>query len=118
MDTLFKLVLGHEYLSNSQSEVLDDSVLDKLTTENKGILTGDAKIVIAVVTNMARVFFIDASLNVMLVDLKANKGADYLMYDYEFENVVDDDGNIIPESDEVFGYLIIELVKEGGDLVF
>ncbi|RCK58180.1 Serine/threonine-protein kinase PKH3 [Candida viswanathii] len=118
MDTLFKLVLSHEYISNSSSEVLDDSVLDKLTTEYKSILQGNSKVVIAVVTNMARVFFVDASLNVMMVDLRANKGADYLMYDYEFENVVDDDGNVIPESDEVFGYLIIELVKEGGDLVF
>ena len=40
------------------------------------------------------------------------------MYDYEFENTVDEDGNLLSKQDETFGYLIIELIKDGGDLVF
>lgn len=66
-------------------------------------------------TNLARVFFVDANLNVMLIDLKANNGSDYLMYDYEFEEEEEEDqGNLASPE----GYLIIELIKEGGDLIF
>lgn len=118
MDNLIKLVLSKKYLNKPEYQVLDDSVLDELTSKYASILKQESKVVITIVTNMARVFFIDASLNVMLVDLKANKGADYLMYDYEFENIVDEDGNLLPKQDEAFGYLIIELIKDGGDLVF
>lgn len=118
MDNLIKLVLSKRYLNKPEYQVLDDSVLDELTSKYASILKQESKAVITIVTNMARVFFIDASLNVMLVDLKANKGADYLMYDYEFENTVDEDGNLLSKQDETFGYLIIELIKDGGDLVF
>lgn len=108
MDNLIKLVLSKRYLNKPEYQVLDDSVLDELTSKYASILKQESKAVITIVTNMARVFFIDAFLNVMLVDLKANKGADYLMYDYEFENTVDEDGNLLSKQDETFGYLIIE----------
>ena len=78
MDNLIKLVLSKRYLNKPEYQVLDDSVLDELTSKYASILKQESKAVITIVTNMARVFFIDASLNVMLVDLKANKGADYL----------------------------------------
>ncbi|KAL6453986.1 PKH3 Serine/threonine-protein kinase PKH3 [Candida maltosa Xu316] len=118
MDCLLKSILDKKYLKSPEYQQLDDSVLDQLTTQYHSIIETKSEVVVTVITNMARVFFIDKALNVMLVDLRANKGADYSMYDYEFEDILDEDGNVIPDEDETFGYLIIELIKEGGDLVF
>lgn len=41
------------------------------------------------------------------------------MYDYEFESIaVDSDEAEGEEGEEVYGYLILELIREGGDLIF
>lgn len=75
--------------------------------------------VVACITNRARLFLIDKNLDVLLIDLTANKGHDYLMYDYEFESVmVDSDESDAQDGEEVYGYLILELIKDDGDLVF
>lgn len=117
MDTILKLQLNHQVLRRKPSQPLDDSVIDNLIKQHQYKLKKSSVPVVTVVTNLARVFFIDASLNVMLIDLKANQGSDYLMYDYEFENSSDSDENedVVSLQD---GYLIIELIREGGDLIF
>lgn len=108
MDTILKLQLSHHTLKRSPSQTLDDSVIDGLIRKHQSKLRLTLVPVVTVVTNKARVFFIDAMLNVMLIDLKANEGSDYLMYDYEFES----------DDAELEGYLIIELIQQGGDLIF
>lgn len=108
MDTILKLQLSHHTLKRSPSQTLDDSVIDGLIRKHQSELRLTLVPVVTVVTNKARVFFIDAMLNVMLIDLKANQGSDYLMYDYEFES----------DDAEQEGYLIIELIQQGGDLIF
>ncbi|KAK6464894.1 aspartic proteinase precursor [Scheffersomyces coipomensis] len=119
LDTLFKSQLTNKVLNRNLSVALDDVLIDQLVTKNSYILEKNAVPVVTVITNAARVFFIDRTLNVMLVDLKANQGADYSMYDYEFETVaIDEDGQSSSEIEDVFGYLILELIKEGGDLIF
>lgn len=109
MDTILKLQLSHQILKRSPSQALDDVVIDAMIRKHQSKLRQTLVPVVTVVTNKARVFFIDAMLNVMLIDLKANQGSDYLMYDYEFES---DDAELQE------GYLIIELIQEGGDLIF
>ncbi|ODV78893.1 Pkinase-domain-containing protein, partial [Suhomyces tanzawaensis NRRL Y-17324] len=117
MDTVFKLYLSNSIVKRSQAEPLDDSAIDELITRFQRELARNTVPVVTVITNFARVFFIDGLLNVILVDLKANQGSDYLMYDYEFESIaVDGDDN--PIDEEVYGYLILELIREDGDLIF
>ncbi|KAG2731407.1 hypothetical protein G9P44_005823 [Scheffersomyces stipitis] len=116
MDTILKSELSNKILKRQPAEQLDDSLIDDLITKYSRQLEKNAEVVVTVITNLARVFFVTASLGVMLVDLKANNGGDYSMYDYEFESLaVDDDGN---DSEEVYGYLILELIRKGGDLIF
>ncbi|CAI5760799.1 unnamed protein product [Candida verbasci] len=115
MDTIYRSILPSTKCKNT-SKTLDDSILDHLISTNESQLIKNTKIVITVITNFARVFFIDINLNVMLIDLKSNKGNDYSMYDYEFETSVNDEGEII--NNNAYGWLIIELIKDGGDLLF
>lgn len=116
MDTILKLRLSNKLLQRSASDALDDVIIDQLIEKHLKDIKRSAVSVVAVITNLARVFFIDGLLNVLLVDLKANQGNDYLMYDYEFESVSFDEEET--EGEDMFGYLILELIKEGGDLVF
>lgn len=119
MDVILRLMLSNKEVKRDASQLLDDSMIDDLITRFNNTLERTSKPVIAVITNQARVFFIDGSLNVMMVDLKANQGADYLMYDYEFESInVEDEDGTLEGGQEVYGYLILELIKEKGDLIF
>lgn len=116
LDVILKLDLDKSARPDSK---IDDNAIEKLINRYQKTLTDTAKPVVTVITNMARVFFIDGSLNVMLIDLKANQGGDYLMYDYEFESVaISDDEDDQDNAEEVYGYLILELIREGGDLIF
>ncbi|KAG7191856.1 uncharacterized protein KQ657_002645 [Scheffersomyces spartinae] len=117
MDVILKLDLSHKVVHRKPNEPLGDSSIEAIIKKHKSELKSLAKPVITVITNHARVLFIDSTLLVMLIDLKANQGADYLMYDYEFESLMlSDDEN--DQSVEANGYLILELNKEGGDLIF
>lgn len=118
LDTVLKLALKNLTIKRNISRALDDNYIQQLVDKYDLVLKNEAKQVVTVITNQARIFFIDASLNVMLIDLKANKGADYLLYDFEFEETGSDEdiGGLSDASS--YGYLIIELVKEGGDLIF
>lgn len=119
LDTILKLHLSGSVLPKSLN--LDDSVIEKLISKYERSLKTTSKPVITVITNMARVFFVDGQLNVMMIDLKANQGNDYLMYDYEFESIAfdsEEDEALGQKGEDVYGYLILELIKEGGDLVF
>lgn len=111
MDLLKRMRLRKSSLSLIY-DTLDDIVLERIVTEHAHRLQEGSKLVLTFVTNMARIFLVDSTLEVMLVDLKANNGGDYFMYDYEFEN--DEEGL----NDDHLGYLIIEVVKENGDLYF
>ena len=114
-----RLTLSNKEVNRDTSQLLDDSMIDDLITRFNNTLERTSVPVITVITNQARVFFIDGSLNVMMVDLKANQGGDYLMYDYEFESIsVEDEDGSIEEGQEVYGYLILELIREKGDLIF
>lgn len=117
LDVILKLHLDSKY---RQGHKLDDEAIEKLINKYQATLDSTSKPVVTIITNMARVFFIDGSLNVMLIDLKANQGSDYLMYDYEFESVAvdSDDGEEVDNGEDVYGYLILELVREKGDLIF
>lgn len=119
LDTILKLTLSNRLINRNPGS-LDDDIIEKLIQRHQSILDNNMSPVVACVSNKARVFLIDNSLDVMMVDLTANKGGDYLMYDYEFESVVvdDDEEDTSSKGEEVFGYLILELIKEGGDLVF
>lgn len=118
LDTILKLTLSNR-LFNRKPGTLDDDVIEDLIESHQSILDRHMTPVVACVSNKARVFLIDNHLDVMMVDLTANKGGDYLMYDYEFESIlVDGDTNGSSNGEEVYGYLILELIKEGGDLVF
>lgn len=112
LDTIFKSHLKNLVINRDVNVELDDVSIEHLVHKHAKLLAQEQVLVVAVITNKARVFFIDSQLNVMLVDLKANYGADYSMYDYDFE-YVEDDPDLKGE-----GYLILELIKEGGDLVF
>lgn len=116
LDVILKLTLD----KNSRPYLkIDDEVIESLINKHQKSLTDTAKPVVTIITNMARVFFIDGKLNVMLIDLKANQGGDYLMYDYEFESVaISDEEEDQANGEEVYGYLILELIREGGDLIF
>lgn len=118
LDVIFKSELSKKLRPSTQS--LNDGLIEKLIEKHESHLKANAKPVVTIITNMARVFFIDGSLNVMLIDLKANNGGDYLMYDYEFETVAVDseEEEVEDQGEEVFGYLILELIREGGDLIF
>lgn len=118
LDVIFKSELSKKLRPSSQS--LNDGLIEKLIEKHESHLKANSKPVVTIITNMARVFFIDGSLNVMLIDLKANNGGDYLMYDYEFETVAVDseEEEIQEQGEEVYGYLILELIREGGDLIF
>lgn len=119
MDIILRLTLSNNEVKRNTSKLLDDSMIDDLITRFNSTLERTSTPVITVITNQARVFFIDGSLNVMMVDLKANQGADYLMYDYEFEGIsIEDESGSIEDGKEVYGYLILELIKEKGDLIF
>ncbi|RLV89393.1 Serine/threonine-protein kinase PKH2 [Spathaspora sp. JA1] len=107
LDKIYKSILPASLRSTSE---LDDKTLDLLISLHQEKLTRGSVICVTVITNQARVFFIDCDLNVVEIDLKANNGSDYSMYDYEFEDE--------EEEDESFGYLIIECLKSGGDLLF
>lgn len=117
LDTILKLLLSNR-LINRPPGTLDDDMIDKLMARHQSNLESNMLPVIACVSNMARVFLIDSSLDVMMVDLTANEGDDYRMYDYEFESVMVSDDEGEGEGEEVYGYLILELIKEGGDLIF
>ncbi|KAM9886519.1 hypothetical protein OXX69_013723, partial [Metschnikowia pulcherrima] len=100
---------------------LDDEVIEHLIGRHEAILNERMMPVIACISNKAKVFLIDEMLDVMMVDLTANKGDDYSMYDYEFEGVIldeEDNSSGVSGQEEVFGYLILELIREGGDLIF
>lgn len=117
LDTILKLVLSKKLIDRTPGD-LDIDVIESLIKKHASILQSNMTPVVACVSNMARVFLIDQSLEVMMVDLTANKGGDYLIYDYDFESIiVEDDGDEGNGEQEVFGYLILELIKEGGDLV-
>lgn len=119
LDILIKLSLSNKVVKRPVSQPLSDSVIEGLIETHHYLLKKTAAQIVTVVTNKARVFFIDASLNVMMVDLRANQGGDYLMYDYEFETIaVEEDEQDILSGEDVYGYLILELIKEGGDLIF
>ena len=133
MDTLYMVRL-EKSLVGLNYNTLDDMLLEKIIARNGDYLKKKATTVLTVITNMARIFFINNNLDAMLVDLKANKGKDCLMYDYEFEGGDDDDDDNDAEQEQVnsgnslgkrketsveeLGYLIIELVRENGDLIF
>lgn len=116
LDTILKSLLSNKLIGRKPGEI-DDSNIEKLIERHQDILDSKMVPVVACVTNRAKVFLIDDDLSVMMVDLTANQGGDYLMYDYEFESVMIDDDEE-DKGEEVFGYLILELIKEGGDLVF
>lgn len=119
MDIIMRLTLSNKEVKRDTSQLLDDSIIDDLITRFNSTLENTSIPVITVITNQARVFFIDGSLNVMMVDLKANQGGDYLMYDYEFEGIsVENEEGSIEEGQEIYGYLILELIREKGDLIF
>lgn len=120
LDTILKLTLSNRLIDRKPGS-LDNDAIEKLIQSHQSILDQHMAPVVACISNKARVFLIDESLDGMMVDLTANRGGDYLMYDYEFESVVVDDDQSdcsISKGEEVFGYLILELIKEGGDLVF
>jgi protein-serine/threonine kinase len=108
MDVILKLHLPNSSLNRPVNQELDDTFIEQLIANYRNQIKSTQTPVITVITTKARVFFVDGNLNVMMVDLKANEGGDYSMYDYEFED----------EETTVFGYLILELIREGGDLVF
>lgn len=112
LDTIYKSHLDNKVIQRDPNVDLDDVTIDKLVGKYEKLLVKTQIPVVGIVSDRARVFFIDAKLNVILVDLKANLGADYSMYDYDFEPVAEDD-DLLGE-----GFLILELIKEGGDLVF
>lgn len=118
LDVILKLQLSNKVIKRDLHEALDDSVIERLVHQHSAELKRTLKPVVTVVTNLARVFFIEGLLDVMLVDLKANNGSDYLMYDYEFESIAVEDEQDVVNGEEVYGYLILELVREGGDLIF
>ncbi|EGV66361.1 kinase-like protein [Yamadazyma tenuis ATCC 10573] len=116
LDVIMKSQLDSKVRKASK---LSDDVIETLITSHQRSLDSTAKPVVTIITNMARVFFIDGALNVMLIDLKANQGGDYSMYDYEFESItVDSDDDVPEDGEDVYGYLIIELIREKGDLIF
>lgn len=115
MGKILKLTLSNKIVKRDLTKLIDDSTIDSLILKFDRYIKKTSTIVIGAVTNQARVFFIDSSLNVMMIDLKANNGADYLMYDYEFEGSSEDDSQL---DGELSGYLILELIKENGDLIF
>lgn len=120
LDTILKLTLSNKLIDRKPGS-LDNDAIEKLIQSHQSILDRHMAPVVACISNKARVFLIDKSLDGMMVDLTANQGGDYLMYDYEFESVVVDDDQSdcsTSKGEEVFGYLILELIKEGGDLVF
>lgn len=118
LDGVLKLMLSNKLIDRTPGN-LDDDVIEKLIERHHLLLDQRMVPVIACVTNKAKVFLIDEELHVMMVDLTANKGGDYLMYDYEFESVmIDDEASENAEGEEIYGYLILELIKEGGDLIF
>lgn len=117
MNILIRSQLTNRILQRNLKEPLDDVIIEQLVSTHEDVLKKNEVPVVAVITNKARVFFIEASLNVMLVDLKANHGGDYLMYDYDFENDTTEYENSVM-GDEANGYLILELIKDGGDLIF
>jgi protein-serine/threonine kinase len=108
MDVILKLHLPNSSLNRPVNQELDDTLIERLISNYQNQIKSTQIPVITVITTKARVFFVDGNLNVMMVDLKANEGGDYSMYDYEFED----------EESTIFGYLILELIREGGDLVF
>ncbi|CUM63452.1 uncharacterized protein PRCAT00001027001 [Priceomyces carsonii] len=118
MDMLLKLYLGKDEAHRRPGSHLDEESINTLISKYSHTLQKKSELVITVVTNKARVFFISSDLNVMLIDLKANQGNDYLMYDYEFESIAVDDNASITDGEDIYGYLVLELVKEGGDLIF
>lgn len=112
LDTILKLILSNKLIDRTPGN-LDIDEIENLIKRHNSIIHTNMVPVVACVSNMARVFFIDDGLDVMMVDLTANKGGDYLIYDYDFESIVVGDD----ENEDVFGYLILELIKDGGDLV-
>lgn len=119
LDCVLKLMLSNKLIDRKPGS-LDDEVIEKLIDRHQTILDARMVPVIACISNKAKVFLIDDRLEVMMVDLTANKGGDYLMYDYEFESLIvdDEESHTKKNGEEVFGYLILELIKEGGDLIF
>lgn len=118
LDSILKLRLKNSSI-RKKSGNLDNESTEKIIEQNQITLDSDMKPVVACVSNKARLFLIDGDLNVLMIDLAANKGHDYLMYDYEFESVfVDSDDSDGEQGEDVFGYLIIEMIQENGDLVF
>lgn len=118
LDTILKLQLSNKLIDRKPGSI-DDETIERLVDRYQDVLDRNMVPVVACVSNKARIFLIYENLEVMLVDLTANQGGDYLMYDYEFESVYVDDEDTSPShGEEVYGYLILELIKEGGDLVF
>lgn len=115
MDKILKLTLSNKIVKRDLTKLIDDSTIDDLILKFDRYIKKTSTMVVGAVTNQARVFFIDSSLNVMMIDLKANNGADYLMYDYEFEGSSEDNSGV---DGELPGYLILELINEKGDLIF
>lgn len=99
MDMVVKLQIPSDQFV---SRALDDTMIHEIVQSKKDELAATATDVIAVISTKARLFFIDAELNVTLIDLKSNNGTDYSMWDYEFED----------QDVESPGYLIMELARE------
>lgn len=117
LDTILKLILSNKLIDRTPGN-LDIDVIESLIKRHGSILQSNMVPVVACISNLARVFLIDNRLDVMMVDLTANRGGDYLIYDYDFESiVVGDNESEEAKKQEVYGYLILELIKEGGDLV-
>ncbi|PVH19086.1 hypothetical protein CXQ85_001381 [Candidozyma haemuli] len=118
LDTILKSQLSNKLIDRKPGSI-DDETIERLVDRYQDVLDRNMVPVVACVSNKARIFLIYENLEVMSVDLTANQGGDYSMYDYEFESVYVDDEDTSPShGEEVYGYLILELIKEGGDLVF
>lgn len=118
LDTILQIRLQNAICPGKVGN-LDNDAIERIIEQNQKRLERNLCPVVACVTNKARVFLIDKKLEVLMIDLTSNKGHDYLMYDYEFESIlVDSDASDDDLGEEVYGFLILELIKERGDLVF
>lgn len=118
LDSILKIRIPNNVSLHKKGN-LDNESIEKMIDENLAVLEDKIVPAVACVTNRARVLLIDRDMDVLTIDLTANSGTDYLMYDYEFESLmVDSDDSDGDQGEEVYGYLILELIKDNGDLVF
>ena len=118
LDSILKLRVRNT-VCREKAGNLDNDVIEQIIYANEFNLDKRMIPVVACVTDKARLFLIEPNLDVIMIDLTVNRGHDYLMYDYEFESImIESDKSDSDAGEEMFGYLILELVKEAGDLVF